>query len=426
METRIIYRAPLGNPDRLYRQDNLVISTFKAQTKNLRRGLELCRELGFNLLEFAWVNPEESLQCMTACEEVGIDGIFQNWEVYGGFQGTKGENEIDPERLAAYMAHTKKFRHAAGYYVWDEPLAEDKIRAAAAQVRAVEAADPGKLPFTVAIPSYNRYKTWKNGEFEGYLRQYTEIISPAVLSLDYYPFWNKAIEPDSQLDQSELYLDIGLLRQLALEHHIPMWFYFQTQDDPGTYGYEKLTPAQVRMQQFNALMYGAVGLQNYNVFNGALTADGERGPLFWTTKELNARSYQWGKTLMALTSTGIFHSPEVLRDHPAFAAFRQPIGDSAILAEALPQRCSAGEFADCEGNRYLFVLNRDYEVKRSFELKLKKAFRVYTVSGEDGAQRVRDESADTLKVTLQPGDAVLLRFQDPGETAYAIDYVLKK
>ncbi len=180
------------------------------------------------------------------------------------------------------------------------------------------------------------------------------------------------------------------------------------------------------MQQFNALLYGAVGLQNYNVFNGALTADGERGPLFWITKELNARSYQWGKTLMALTSTGVFHSPEVLRDRPDFAAFRQPIDDSAVLAETLPFRCSAGEFEDGESNRYLLVLNRDYEVKRSFELKLKKAFRIYAVSGEDGAQRVRDERAETLKVALQPGDAALLRFQDADEQAYAIDYVLKK
>ena len=38
METKIIYRYPLGNPRRKYRQDNLVISTFKAYTGNIRLG----------------------------------------------------------------------------------------------------------------------------------------------------------------------------------------------------------------------------------------------------------------------------------------------------------------------------------------------------------------------------------------------------
>ena len=427
MDTKIIYRAPIGNPNRKYRQDNLVISTFNAKMQNLRGGLELCQDLGFNTVEFAWVNPEDSLKCMTACEEVGIDGIFQNWGIFGGFQESKGENVIDREKLAAYLEYTKKYRHVAGYYVWDEPLDPDKIRAAAEQVRTIESMDPERLPFTVAIPSYNKKKSWKNGLFAGYLREYTEIIQPAVLSLDYYPFWLNTVTPELQLDDSELFLDIGLLRKLSLEHRIPLWFYFQTQDDPGKYIYRKLTPAQVRMQQFNALMYGVVGLQNYNVYNGALNADGTRGPLYFSTRDINRRSRQLGKTLMALTSTGIFHSPEVLQGHPDFEAFRQPMSDSAVLAdEPLPTRCSAGEFTDAEENRYLFILNRDYEVARTFELKLKKSFRIYTVSQEDGLQSVRADAADSLKLTLQPGDAVLLRFQDAAEDAFLIDYVLQK
>ncbi len=428
METKVIFRYPLGNPKRKYRQDRLIISTFNANMSNLRRGLEHCRELGFNTVEFAWVKPDDSLRCITACEEVGIDGIFQNWDVYGGFQETRGGAPIDGEKLAAYVGFTRKFRHFAGYYVWDEPLSTEKIRDAASQVAAIENADPGRLPFTVAIPSYNRSKTWKNGLFEGYLREYTETISPAVLSLDFYPFWNKKeVTPEAQLDGSELFLDIGLLRELSLEHGIPMWFYFQTQDDPGKYIYRKLTPAQVRVQQYNALMYGAVGLQNYNVYNGALTSDGSRGPLFFSTKELNSRSYQLGKTLTALRSEAVFHSPELLRGRAEFDRFRRPLSDSGILADGeLPFRISAGEFSDSEGNRYLFVLNRDYELAAGFGLALKKNFRVYEVSKEDGMQRVLNDGTDMLRLSLQPGDAVLLRFQDAAEQPFLIDYVLKK
>ena len=97
MDTKIIYRKPLGNPKRKYRQDRFIISTFRGLTNDLRKGLELCKELGLDMVEFGWVSPEDSYLCVTACEEVGIDGIIQNWDVFGGFQTTKGEIKTNVE-----------------------------------------------------------------------------------------------------------------------------------------------------------------------------------------------------------------------------------------------------------------------------------------------------------------------------------------
>ena len=105
METKIIYREPLGNPDRKYRQDRFIISTFRAQTKDIRRGLELCKELDFDMVEFGWVSPEDSYACVTACEEVGMDGIIQNWDVFGGFQTTKGEIKTDIKKIKDYIKY---------------------------------------------------------------------------------------------------------------------------------------------------------------------------------------------------------------------------------------------------------------------------------------------------------------------------------
>jgi len=57
---------------------------------------------------------------------------------------------------------------------------------------------------------------------------------------------------------------------------------------------------------------------------------------------------------------------------------------------------------------------------------LKDKFRVYEVSQEDGLQSVRHNRTQSLSVTLQAGDAILLRFQDANEKAFLIDYVLQK
>ena len=72
------------------------------------------------------------------------------------------------------------------------------------------------------------------------------------------------------------------------------------------------------------------------------------------------------------------------------------------------------------------IQNRDYQVCQQFDLALQKDFRVYEVSKNDGLQRVRNQKVNKLGLLLQPGDAVLLRFQNAEEEPYLIDYVLQK
>jgi hypothetical protein len=208
---------------------------------------------------------------------------------------------------------------------------------------------------------------------------------------------------------------------------MPMWFYFQSQDNPHGRFYTGFTPGQLRSQQFISLLYGCKGLQNYNVCCGALNRDGSYGPLYWQTMELNRTCNQWGRTLMALESEYVFHSPEVLKGNEHFAALHNTTAESKILAkEDLPFRCSVGELADEEGNRYLLIQNRDYENERYFELKLQKKFRIYEVSKKTGEQELYDESADRLSLCLEEGDAIFLRFQDAEKEPFTIDYILKK
>ena len=429
METKIIYRYPLGNPRRKYRQDNLVISTFKAYTGNIRLGIEHCKEMGFNMVEFGWVPPAESMKCMVACEEVGIDGLFQNWDAFGGMSENHGRKDVDMKALLAYLEETRKYRHMAGHYVWDEPLTKETMEVARQQTDLVEQLDPERLIYDVALPGDNSYgRNWECDCYEEYLTEYLDIVDPVVASLDNYPFKPWFPEPADQLDSVCFCMDLALLRKLALERDMPMWFYFQSIDNPWKHIYQRLTPEQLRVQQYQVLLHGAKGLHNYNVEPGAIRKeDGTKGPLFYATKELNYCCRQLGKTLMALTSVGVYQSAELLKGNKHFDKLRMSIKDSKVLADQeLPFRCSVGEFVDSEGNRYLMIQNRDYKTTSQFTFELQKAFWVYEVSKDDGMQRIRNESVNKLGLLLQPGDAVLLRFQDAAEEAYTIDYVLKK
>lgn len=434
MKTKIIYREPLGNPDRKYRQDRFIISScmstatdFTEDKSDIRECIRQIKELGCNLTEYLWADKEMTEKCILACEEHGIDGIFQNWDAFGGFQGRKGNMQMNREEFDEFMEFNKNYKHFYGYYVWDEPLSDEAVDATAEQLNQIEALDPKRLPFTVAIPSYNATDTWDNGLFEKYLRRYARVVNPAVMSLDYYPFSALRPEPANQLDDKHLFLDIALLRELSLKMKTPMWFYIQTQDMPMGERYFRFTPARMTMQAYSALLHGAKGIQYYCTVDGPIYRDGRKGPLFFQMQEMNHRMAQWGKTLMALTSEHVFHSPELLAGNENYDQFRDLLINSKILADdELPFRCSVGEFADCEGNQYLMILNRDYMDKRTFKLNLKKAFRVYEISEEDGLQTVRNRSTKCLNVELAAGDAIFLRLQDAKEEPYLIDYVLKK
>ena len=79
---------------------------------------------------------------------------------------------------------------------------------------------------------------------------------------------------------------------------------------------------------------------------------------------------------------------------------------------------------DAYGNRYVVILNRDYEKPLSATLEMKDAFRVYEVSKEDGKQYVLHENTTELPINLEPGDAVVLRVQKASEEAFTIEYKL--
>ena len=89
-------------------------------------------------------------------------------------------------------------------------------------------------------------------------------------------------------------------------------------------------------------------------------------------------------------------------------------------------RTSISEHTDAYGNRYLMVLNRDFEQTATLSLKLKKLSHVYEVSKEDGEQRMIEQAAEKLPVSLAPGDLKLYRIQDADGEPFTIEYYLDK
>ena len=157
--------------------------------------------------------------------------------------------------------------------------------------------------------------------------------------------------------------------------------------------------------------------------------EGNKGQYFYEFKEINGEFAKLGNTLMALDNKYIFHSDDLLQNPPDTykeGLSEDRISDSTILDGTLASRTSVGELHDEYGNKYLFILNRDYEKANDITLSLKGQNRIYLVDRTDGRQKMTNENASALSVHLEAGDACLFRVQPMSEKAFTLEYRLDK
>ena len=300
---------------------------------------------------------------------------------------------------------------------------EDQLREARRQVDMFQREDPTRCPFTVAIPSYNDKYTWENGEFAGYLDRYCSIIDPPMLSLDYYPIGLRWYTEEKQLDDSYMWLDIGLMRVLGRKYQMPVWFYYHGMNYTK---YKRFTFPMIRMNMYSAALYGAKGLQQFTCVGSTVTTDGMPDIFFDEQKKIHREFKKLGNTLMALENVNVIHSDDLLPDCEHMKGLAETMADSRHLVGTLPNRVSVGEFEDAYGNQYLMVLNRDYETDAAITLDLKDNSRIYAVSRITGLQEVIWDETKQINVTLAKGDAILYRIQPAAEEAFTIEYRLEK
>ena len=293
-----------------------------------------------------------------------------------------------------------------------------------------------KHAFSVMVPNYNPDFTWENGLYPDYVPRYLDSINPPVASFDYYPFGEGTVthHGEPQLDNSNVWKDLGVVRKEAQKRNMPLWFYFQTLALSKCPNYHfSMTKLQINY----ALMYGVKCLQSYglcaslvcpdklNEKRRVLENDYEEGCFFDDFKAMVSIAKNLGKTFIALNSDHIYHGKEVLTDDEYFNTnFREDIrSDDVIDIKELPFRCSVGRLSDENGNQYIAVLNRDYLSVKTFNLPLKKNYRLYDVSKADGKHYCINNSTDFISVTLEAGDMAVYRIQNPGDEIFDIEYI---
>ena len=422
MEHRILKRFPIGNPTRKWKQDNFVLSNFAARGNNMRKAIYNCAEAGFNLLELGWATHEQANEAVSLCEQIGVDLLFQDFSRFGGMQCYRQNGGVDD--LRGVVADLKRWKYVAGFYIWDEPMLDDQLEASRFLVDLAEEEAPDRLPFTVAIPSYNPDYTWDNSLFPDYLERYVNIINPPILSLDYYPFGIPGDQDEvDQCDKSRMWCDLGIQKLLCDKYDLPLWFYYHGLNH---HKVDFFIFPMVRSMMYAGALYGAKGLQHFSAVGSIIDEDGDKLGFFEEQKAIHVEFKNLGETLMALSCKRVIHDESVvLRCDKSFKLANE-LEESAYLSAPLPYRVSISEFEDEYGNGYMMILNRDYMKSADAKIKLNGNYRLYEVSKRDGLQHVICDKTDKISVSLAPGDATLIRLQPADEEAFTIEYRLSK
>lgn len=435
MEHKVLARYPLGNPHRKWKQSRFLLTVASPGPMSMepksewtrrktRRAVKTSMDVGFDVIGCLWADPVLAMDIVRAGEQYGASILFQDLQRFGGM----GDRNVfcKTNDYEGAIRDTEFWNCVKGYIMWDEPILPEHLEETRRMVDYCERIHPEYLPYTVANPSYHPRCSWSTGEYAPYIERFLDVIDPAQMSFDYYPIGTSLWNPSDQLDKSLLWHDLEIVRRAAQAHEIPFWYWYQGQRFPWHSKYYTFHFNMARMLAFSGILHGVKALEAYTEFDGYVDpTTGGPGEYYEAQKHLNEELHNLGNVLMALNCLRVIHDDSLLPDVPEMEGLRTPMSESELLDGVLPPRISISEHKDAYGNRYLMVLNRDYEDGAFSSLKMKNRSHVYEVSKEDGEEHFLYEDTVAIPVHLAPGELRLYRIQPATEAPYTVEYVLE-
>jgi hypothetical protein len=317
--------------------------------------------------------PADNKAMLDACQRHGLKYIL----IDGRRDSYAAADPAFAANLDSLVADYASHPALGGYYLADEPGMHAFPQLAAVNQHLLKK-DPQRLPYINLLPNYATV-AMLGSDYETYVDSFCVTVKPKLLSYDHYALF-EGVERDSY------FANVETIRRAGLKHAIPFGFIFQTTPH-GTY--RDPSETDLRWQVNTALAYGCKALFYFTYFtptdpaanfhNGIIDAQGKRTSHYGMAKRINAELKTLAPTLMALTSTAVYHTPEL----PA-GAVELP-ADAAIRTTA-PASLVIGLFNHQDGSRWAIVVNRDMRqptlARLELETKIKSIEELSPQTGE--------------------------------------------
>ena len=309
------------------------------------------------------------------------------------------ELEKEPEAtVKRFMNHPA----TAGYFLRDEPNTES-FAELGQWAKRIRATDDAHFCYLNLLPTYASLEALKADSYRDYVHRFDQEVPLQLLSFDHYPVVGRTLRPD-YYENLEIFSDEARLAGK------PFWaFSLATAHDP----YPIPDLAQMRLQMFSNLAYGAQGLQyftywtpgknpNWNFHHGPIGLDGKRTDVYDKVTELNREikaltGVFLGAKVLSVRHTGdtIPQGTTPLAELPASVKKLQTTGTGAVVSEL-----QNGD------NRCLVIVNRDFNDRMQLDIELDPSAKRIL---KDGSIVPASLYSSTLMV--EPGDVVIYMLQ---------------
>ncbi|HNW57383.1 MAG TPA: beta-galactosidase [Bacteroidales bacterium] len=385
----------------------LVISTYllscKEQTKNIKEDKQIPI--------IAWYSIPANETTLSRYEELKETGITYN---LGFFPDSKSMAiALDtaqkagikmfvscPELKTNTEETVKRFMNhpaVAGYMLRDEPGRKDfpELGEWAKKIQAVDNIHPCYLNL---FPNYASEEQLGTKTYKEHVDLFIREVPLQLLSFDHYPVIGDSL-------RYQYYENLEIISEAAKNAGKPFWaFSLSVAHGP----YPVPTAAQLRLQVFSDLAYGAQGIQYFtywtpndtawNFNNGPISRDGKRTVVYDRVKQMNREIKGLSDIFMGASVTSVSHTGDIIpRGTKPLTTLPEHI--KSLKTEGLGAVVSVlknGQYT------YLVIVNRDF--KNSMKLSIecdKEVRRVF----KDGTSVPANAYQPAIEV--DPGDITI-------------------
>ena len=345
------------------------LEQFKAPTTEWR--MQKLIEAGFNTYFDFRLNFEEAEALLTLGDKMGMNIIVECHELH---DSTQTEHVVDS---------MKKHPSLYAYTICDEPdLGE--YPEARRRIREIYNYDTIHPCYINIYPNYG-INEWTEERYLETVRHYLRTVPVSFLSFDYYPV---VMEEDERTLRDAWYHNLEDIRTAALEAQVPIWSFALAKPH---YSYPWPTLADLRVQHFSNLVYGAVAFQ-YFTTRTIVWKDKIVDAVYPLVKQVNQELKQMEPLFLGADIKDIWHTGDSIpRGTKALTSY--PAGISKIATEG---EGTVVSYFTNKGKQYIAFVNRSLLSETTLEINFETAA---THVAKDGT-----ESPVEASYTIEPGD----------------------
>ena len=304
--------------------------------------MRLLAEAGFNTyFDYRLNSLEEAEALLELGDKTGMNIILECPELHDPSQTERA--------VEAMSAHPSLY----AYNVWDEPELFEYPEMIS-RIKEIYKYDTIHPCYVNLFPNYG-WDDWVEEKYLETLRHYLKNVPVSFLSFDYYPV---IIKDDNRQLREAWYHNLEDIRTAAMEAKVPIWsFALAKCHNP----YPTPTLADLRVQHFSNLVYGAVAFQYFTtraiVWNDTIVSH-----IYPIVKQVNRELKQMEPLFLGADIKDIWHTGETIpRGTKALTTY--PAGISKIEVKDAVVSCFTNK-----GKQYIAFVNRSCTAETTLEI----------------------------------------------------------